>query len=44
MEVFKKIKEVKTTKNVDRLIRYQDGYLAATYHLNKETQTKSGSL
>jgi hypothetical protein len=32
-------------KNVDRLIKVGEyKYIAATYHLNKEEQTKSGSL
>ena len=32
-------------KNVDRIIKVAEGkYVAATYHLNKEEQTKSGSL
>lgn len=49
---FTKLDEVVLERNVDRLIplsipeqkeqlRY---YLAATYHLDKETQTKTGSL
>jgi len=42
---FNKIDEVKVSKNVDRIINIAPGqYLAATYHLNKETQHKSGSI
>lgn len=53
---FVKRTELKLHKNVDRLIRFDDAekfstdnhdkhrYVAATYHLDKETQTKSGSL
>ena len=42
---FSKLHEVKLAKNVDRLIPYNESsFLAATYHLNKETQTKTGSL
>ena len=40
--------ETTLEKNVDRLIPFEGRigreYLAATYHLNKETQTKSGTL
>ena len=50
---FVKRAELKLQKNVDRLVRCDDAafsddgkhkYIAATYHLDKETQTKSGSL
>ena len=42
---FTKLAELKLHKNVDRLLPYkEDTYLAATYHLNKETKEKTGSL
>lgn len=45
---FEKVFETTLAKNVDRIIPFEGRqgkeYLAATYHLNKETQTKSGSI
>lgn len=42
---FRKHHELQLSKNIDRVIPYGEcGYLIATYHLNKETQEKSGSL
>lgn len=44
--VFTKHLEVKLHKNVDRLVKYDESgsYLAASYHLEKESQIKSGSI
>jgi|LauGreDrversion4_2_1035121.scaffolds.fasta_scaffold43445_2 hypothetical protein len=45
-EKFTKKFEIKLSKNIDRIIPIDDKgkYLVATYHLDKETQTKSGSI
>jgi len=44
---FNLLSELTLHKNVDRLTPFEPEtsiFLAATYHLNKETQTKTGSL
>jgi len=38
------IDSVTLSKNVDRIIKYNENYIAASYHLDKETNTKTGSL
>ncbi len=44
--IFTKHSEAKLHKNVDRLVKFDESgsYLAATYHLDKDSQTKSGSI